>query len=217
MSVSANFSATPRVGTAPSTVVITDSSTGAITSRNWVFGDGNTLEGNDASVTYTYEEAGIYTVQLTVSDGVDSDVISKTNYIAVNPDTATPDIIIAKSESKGEGRYWSFYLDQEGHLVFENELVTHRSVNKIIDINKWTFAQFNPGSNKMYVGDPSKFIREIDMITTSTPSPESPTNKRLYSALNSSFVIDELRIWYGEQDLTSYFNSLWGKADGLSN
>jgi len=218
VSLLAAFSGTPRVGTTPHQVVFTDSSTGGIiTARTWVFGDGTTLTGNDTSVIYTYESAGIYTVQLTVTDGVTSDIESKVNYIAVNPDIAEPNLIMAKSDSKGEGRYWNFYLDQEGHLVFENERVTYRSVDKIININNWTFVQFNPGSNKMYVGDPNNFIREINMITTSTCSPESPTKKRLYSALNSSFVIDELKIWYGEQDLTSYFASLWGKADGLSD
>jgi len=204
MAVSADFSASSRVSTAPFSVIFTDTSTGpGITSRSWDFGDGVTYDTTSSVFSYAYESAGLYTVSLTVTDGTDSDTKTKTNYIAVNPDTAAPSMIIAKSDSKGEKKYWNFYIDQEGHLIFENEQVTHRSIDKIIDIDKWTFVQYNLGENKMYAGDPNNFVREIKIITTPTSSPESPANKRLYSAFNSSLIIDELKIWYGDQDLTT--------------
>jgi len=215
--MNADFSVDSRVGYAPFTVIFTDSSTGpGIISRTWDFGDGYTYTGTDTTVSYTYEESGIYTVSLTVEDGSTEDTEEKENYVAVNYTIPIPSAVVAKSNSNGEGRYWNFYIDQDGHLVFENEIVTHRSLNKIADIDKWTFVQYNPGSNKMYAGDPDNFIREIDMISMITSSPETPSKKRLFVALNSSFSIDELRIWYGEQDLTEYFRSLWGRAAYLS-
>jgi PKD repeat protein len=214
---SLSFSATPRVGTIPHTVsFIDDSVYTGMTSKLWSFGDGFTYDGSHMSFSYTYDTAGLYTVSLTVINSEGTIALVKEGYIAVNPDTPTPSFILAKSDSAGEGKYWNFYLDVDGHLVFENESYTHRSVDKIYNIKKWAFVQFNPGPNKMYVGDSTRFIREIDMVTTSTSLPESPSKKKLYSSLNSSFVIDELKIWYGDKNLTEYFKSLWGAAERLS-
>jgi len=67
----ANFNAAPTSGFAPLKVVFTDSSTpgsGPITNRYWIFGDGNTTNTADASVTNTYAGAGTYDVSLTVTD-----------------------------------------------------------------------------------------------------------------------------------------------------
>lgn len=215
--MAADFSGTPRSGYAPLEVTFTDASTGTIVARSWDLGDGTKIQGNETSFSYTYTTAGIYDIQLTVEDNLGAtDAVTKENYIVVDQEIDIPELIIAQSNSKGEGRYWKFYLDAACHLIFENELVTYRSKNKIVDIGVWTFVQFNPGSNTAYVGDAKTSIRRIDMIRTSTSSPEVPTKKRLFAAKNSSMYIDELRIWYGEQNLISYFKSLWGRADFLS-
>jgi len=61
--------ATPTTGT-QNTPIIFDGSTsqpaGSITTYSWDFGDGFTSDG--AVVTYTYPNAGTYTVTLTVTD-----------------------------------------------------------------------------------------------------------------------------------------------------
>ncbi|NIS65930.1 MAG: PKD domain-containing protein [Gemmatimonadales bacterium] len=50
-------------------------STGA-TSWNWTFGDG--VAGSGMTVTHTYQNAGSYTVTLTVGDGTATDATSQT-------------------------------------------------------------------------------------------------------------------------------------------
>ena len=58
------FSATPDSGTAPLEVQFTDSSTGSPTSFAWDFGDGGTS--SERNPRHTFQEAGRYTVTLTV-------------------------------------------------------------------------------------------------------------------------------------------------------
>ncbi|MEG3056970.1 MAG: DUF3344 domain-containing protein [Methanoculleus sp.] len=83
----ANFSANITGGDAPLTVRFTDESTGDPTSWEWDFGDdGSSTEQNPK---YTYEVPGIYTVSLTVSNNVDRDTLTKTDYITVT-DPAGP-------------------------------------------------------------------------------------------------------------------------------
>lgn len=77
----ANYSGTPRSGTAPLEVSFTDSSTGEITSWSWTFGDGGT--GAQQHPTYTYDDPGTYTVTLEVSGPGGTDSETKTDYITV--------------------------------------------------------------------------------------------------------------------------------------
>lgn len=62
----ATFSAAPLHGTAPLTVAFSDESEGPVTAREWDFGDGSTS--TETAPVHVYEEPGIYTVILTVSD-----------------------------------------------------------------------------------------------------------------------------------------------------
>jgi PKD repeat protein len=86
----ADFTASPLSGTVPLTVTFTDQSTGDITSWSWDFGDGGTSSARHPS--HIYEDAGTYTVSLTVSGPGGSDTETKTDYITVN---ALPGIPIA--------------------------------------------------------------------------------------------------------------------------
>lgn len=62
----ANFSASPVLGNAPLEVTFTDRSTGYPNSWNWVFGDGGYSTYRNPE--HTYNKAGTYTVNLTVSN-----------------------------------------------------------------------------------------------------------------------------------------------------
>ena len=73
-------------GTAPLTVIFTDSSLGTITTRIWNFGDGN--ESTVQNPTHTYYLAGDYPVTLTIGDGTDTDHTTKTIHVT-SPVTAT--------------------------------------------------------------------------------------------------------------------------------
>ena len=77
----ANFSADPTEGYAPLTVQFTDLSTNTPTSWLWDFGDGETS--TEENPEHTYNEAGIYTVTLTATNGGGSDDEVKEDYITV--------------------------------------------------------------------------------------------------------------------------------------
>nr|BAL58743.1 hypothetical protein HGMM_OP2C291 [Candidatus Acetothermum autotrophicum] len=77
----ADFVASPTDGEVPLTVQFTNRSTGEITSYLWDFGDGSTSTEKDP--TYTYRNAGTFTVKLTVKGpgGEDTKIIP--DYIRV--------------------------------------------------------------------------------------------------------------------------------------
>jgi len=81
----AAFSATPTSGYGPLTVQFTEESTGTVSSYAWDFDNDGTVDSEDQSPSYTYESAGTYSVNLTVSNAVESDSEVKTNYITVEP------------------------------------------------------------------------------------------------------------------------------------
>ncbi len=81
--VIANFSASPTNPCKYGTVQFTDLSTGSPTSWFWNFGDGSTS--NLQNPTHQYNNTGTYTVSLTVTKSGNSNTMTKTDYITVNP------------------------------------------------------------------------------------------------------------------------------------
>lgn len=81
--VEANFIGYPTDGTAPLTVVFTNTSSGDFSSSLWDFGDGSTSTLDNP--THIYEIVGVYTVTLGISGlgGTDEEV--KIGYISVQP------------------------------------------------------------------------------------------------------------------------------------
>ncbi len=81
-SLEAKFTADITQGSAPLTVQFTDQSTGNPISWKWTFGDG------DSSLiqipTHIYQSEGLYTVKLTISDGINGYALEKKDYIRVN-------------------------------------------------------------------------------------------------------------------------------------
>jgi PKD repeat protein len=80
-----SFSANPRTGTAPLTVLFTASGTdpdGTIASYNWNFGDGSTSHEQNPIHTFTLE--GTFEVELTVIDD-DGDFDRESIFIIVSP------------------------------------------------------------------------------------------------------------------------------------
>ncbi|MEM9024278.1 MAG: PKD domain-containing protein, partial [Bacteroidota bacterium] len=76
--VTADFTATGTSGCSPIIVSFSDQSSGNIISRQWIFGNGNNAQGNLTSVTAAYTTPGTYDVKLIVSDGTNTDSITKT-------------------------------------------------------------------------------------------------------------------------------------------
>ncbi|WP_292489682.1 GH25 family lysozyme [Methanoculleus sp. 10] len=77
----ANFIGTPAGGTAPLTVQFTDTSTGDPTAWFWDFGDGSAS--TEQHPIHTYTAAGMYYVNLTVSNSEGSNTLTQTDPIAV--------------------------------------------------------------------------------------------------------------------------------------
>jgi PKD repeat protein len=86
--LSADFTAEPRIGVAPLKVQFTDLSTGGPTAWAWGFGDASPVS-SQQNPTHTFTTPGTYTVTLTVTraEPADSDTVIKPNLITV---TAPP-------------------------------------------------------------------------------------------------------------------------------
>ncbi|MDD3621888.1 MAG: PKD domain-containing protein, partial [Methanofollis sp.] len=96
--LTADFEADVTVGVVPLNVTFTDLSTGNVTAWEWDFGDGtNSTEQNPL---HTYEEGGIYTVSLTVSDETnETDTMTKEDYVMVSGGPAPPAELTADFEA----------------------------------------------------------------------------------------------------------------------
>ena len=80
----AGFDATPTSGCSPLTVQFNDQSSGNVTSWSWNFPGGTPSTSTDQNPSVTYNAAGVYSVDLTVTNSAGSNMISQTDYITVN-------------------------------------------------------------------------------------------------------------------------------------
>lgn len=78
-----DFEAVPNTGHLPLEANFMDNSFGNITSWQWDFNNDGIIDSEDENPTYIYEEAGDYTVTLEVSDGSNSQTLTRENYIRV--------------------------------------------------------------------------------------------------------------------------------------
>ena len=95
--VTAGFAGTPISGVRPLAVQFTDASTGPVTSWSWTFGDGNTSAVQ--SPLYTYPDAGLYSVGLTVSNGTGTNTLTRANYITVTVPAAPAPTVTGRSNA----------------------------------------------------------------------------------------------------------------------
>jgi hypothetical protein len=79
----ANFTATPRSGTAPLTVQFTDISSGSPATWAWDFQNDGIVDSHAQNPSFTYPSAGSYTVRLIAGNAIGSDTEIKTGYITV--------------------------------------------------------------------------------------------------------------------------------------
>ena len=104
----ADFVGSPTSGYAPLTVQFTDLSLHKPTSRLWNFGDG-TPTSNVQNPSHIYNNVGIYTVSLTVTNAHGSDIETKANYIKTSQPPISnihvSSIIVTRSSQPG--RSWA--------------------------------------------------------------------------------------------------------------
>ena len=79
----ASFSANPLSGSAPLTVIFVSSSTNT-TTHDWDFNGDGVLDASGTSVSYTYNDAGSYTVALTATGPNGVDTLTRSNYVTVS-------------------------------------------------------------------------------------------------------------------------------------
>jgi PKD repeat protein len=92
-----DFTATPRVGSAPLIVQFTDTSVDA-SGWSWNFGDGSPSS-NAKNPQHTYTVGGSYNVTLTTSNAIGSNSASKENYIVTG--TLTPGFLATYYPNEG--------------------------------------------------------------------------------------------------------------------
>jgi PKD repeat protein len=80
--LAADFAAGATSVAAGQSIQFTDLSTGSPASWSWDFGDGSTVS-NEHHPLHIYQNAGTYTVSLTVANTGGSDTETKSNYITV--------------------------------------------------------------------------------------------------------------------------------------
>ena len=84
----ADFNANPTSGMVPLNVTFTDLSKNGPTSWQWSFGDGSSsIQQNPV---YTYQQPGVYSVCLNVSNAAGSDSVTKPELIHANPNVVKP-------------------------------------------------------------------------------------------------------------------------------
>ncbi len=93
VSFAANFSADITDGEAPITVNFTDHSIGNPTTWEWDFQNDGTTDSYSQNPEWTYTEAGVYSVTLTISDGSRTAAFTRTDYINTEgtPGEVVPD------------------------------------------------------------------------------------------------------------------------------
>lgn len=79
----ADFAGAPTNGIAPLTVTFTDLSSGSITNRLWLFGDGDSLLTTNVSVSHTYAGEGSFSVSLAVEGLGGTITNTKPGYVSV--------------------------------------------------------------------------------------------------------------------------------------
>lgn len=97
----ADFEAAPTSGPAPLDVQFTDLSIGNPSSWQWDFDNDGTIDSYEQNPQWIYEEAGTYSVSLSIDDGINQSTEVKTDYITVNQVSSQEEIVALKTELYG--------------------------------------------------------------------------------------------------------------------
>jgi len=124
----ASFSANPLSGSAPLTVIFASTSTNT-TTHDWDFNGDGVLDASGTSVSYTYNDAGSYTVSLTATGPNGVDTLTRTNYVTVSP--SPPIALFSANTTTGK---------KDLRVEFTNESIRYSS-------SSWNFGDGNTSSD----------------------------------------------------------------------
>ena len=124
----ASFSANPLSGSAPLTVIFSSTSINT-TTHDWDFNGDGVLDASGTSVSYTYNDAGSYTVSLTATGPNGVDTLTRTNYVTVSP--SPPIALFSANTTTGK---------KDLRVEFTNESIRYSS-------SSWNFGDGNSSSD----------------------------------------------------------------------
>jgi hypothetical protein len=210
--------ATERIGYGYLSTIFTDPSDLVINYRKWIFGDGTIIEGSNLSTVYhTYYSEGEYNVILVARTNTEQYVVKKEKFIIINKYRKNPLFIIAQSFNKDTGEFWKFYINQDLCIIFEDNNKIIKSRDPIKDIGKWKFVSFDKIKEKLYIGDFSYFLKEIEIIKMPQTNIEIILENKTEILTNSSLTIDELKIWNKDINIKDYYIETRGRAGYLDS
>lgn len=143
----ANFSANPKTATTLSPIIyFTDKSAGA-TGWAWAFGDGNNSASAEQHPEFAFENAGCYSVTLTVTnefgcvDSTDQEICIQPDYALYTPNSFTPDddnindIFLPKGTGADPNHFELIIFNRWGNEIYKTN-----------DINKGWDSRTNSGN-----------------------------------------------------------------------
>jgi len=107
--LSADFIGSPLIFCESGEVQFTDQSNGDVISWDWTFEGGDPATSTVQNPVVHYETAGNYDVSLTISDGSNSQSITKTDYIKVATDPVIPDQPVGPTDVITSQTLFTFY------------------------------------------------------------------------------------------------------------
>ncbi len=167
----ASFSSSQTSGKAPLTIRFTDESTGSPDEWRWTFGDkSNSTEKNPV---HTYSKAGLYSVTLTASNEDGSNVLTKTNYIAVSSFLDTPVTRFSASPTSGSMPITVNFTDESTGSP---------------DSWRWTFGDGNTSTEKSPVHTYNDSGLYSVSLTAGNANGSNTLTKTGYIAVSNSLV-----------------------------
>jgi len=212
-----DITATERIGLGYLTTTFNDPTDLIVINRKWIFGDGVVVEGEGlASIHHTYYYPGKYKVILIAQTDSEQFTVKKEDFITIDIYKPVTNFIIAQSFDRDSGQYWRFYFDQDLFLVFEDNTKIFRSREKVAEINKWMFVNFDRSSHKMWAGGFSYYIKELRVIVFDNNNPLSVTESKTDILPDSTMKIDEFRVWSKTKSPIPFYTEGRGKAGYLN-
>ncbi|MDP8210623.1 MAG: PKD domain-containing protein, partial [Candidatus Stygibacter australis] len=215
----ADFIADNTSGLAPLEVNFTDLSAGNITSWEWDFQNDGVIDSSVQNPVWTYEEPGVYSVSLTVSNDVsrESSTELKENYITV----LSPDPILNLPETITFNEDESTILDLEDYITYYNleELTVNWNGNvEVLISNEGLVLDFTASLN--WFGD------EMIAFTVSTDSSRESVTDNLdviVTPVNDPPILEITGSFEAEEDMLSssydfgtFCSQVWGENDILT-